>query len=78
MNHSHQSHQPYKASNKLSSPKSRGFKITLAIVAGLILLNLLIPHRNHVIDALPYILIVAMLIMHLGGHGGHNHGGSKQ
>lgn len=77
MNHSHQSQQTGNVSNQLNKPKSLMFKLIIASLIGIILLNFLVPHKNHVIDALPYLLIAAMFFMHLGGHGGHNHGGSK-
>ena len=33
-------------------------------------------HQAHVIAALPWVLIVGCLVMHLFMHGGHGHGGS--
>ena len=33
-------------------------------------------HQAHVIAALPWVLILGCLVMHLFIHGGHGHGGS--
>ena len=33
-------------------------------------------HQAHVIAALPWVLIIGCLVMHLFMHGGHGHGGS--
>ena len=50
--------------------------ILLAVIAGTTSFYLLTHHKTHVIDILPYLLILAMILMHLG-HGGHNHGGKN-
>lgn len=50
--------------------------VSLATLVGTILFYLLTHHQKHVVDALPYILIIAMVFMHVG-HGGHNHGGKN-
>lgn len=52
--------------------------VAIAVTVGTILFYLLTHHKKHVFDVLPYILIAAMMLMHVlghGGHGGHNHGG---
>ena len=33
-------------------------------------------HQAHVVAALPWVLILGCLVMHLFMHGGHGHGGS--
>jgi hypothetical protein len=39
---------------------------------------LLTEHRNHVLDYLPYVLLMACPLMHLfHAHGGHRHGERK-
>lgn len=48
--------------------------VALAVIVGTILFYLLTHHKKHVFDVLPYILIAAMMLMHVGGHGSHNHG----
>jgi uncharacterized membrane protein len=50
--------------------------VLLAVIAGATLFYLLTHHKNHVLEVLPYLLILAMILMHLG-HGGHNHGGKN-
>lgn len=49
----------------------------VAVVVGTTLFYLLTHHKKHVFDALPYILIAAMILMHAGGHSGHDHGGKR-
>jgi hypothetical protein len=49
-----------------------------AALAALILVAILlvIDHWNHIVTALPYLLLLACPLMHLfmhGGHGGHGH-----
>lgn len=34
-------------------------------------------HRNHIVQALTWLLILACPLMHLFGHGGHRHGSEK-
>ena len=43
----------------------------LAVVVGYFLWA---GHREHLIDALPYLFLGGCLLMHLFMHGGHNHG----
>lgn len=75
MNGTHSSHKPDKVSTRHGRINKWIFVFAIAFIAGLIILSLTTPHKNHVIDSLPYLLIAVMLFMHLGGH---NHGGSKR
>jgi hypothetical protein len=51
--------------------------VVVAVVAAVV--YLLTNHWVHVLDALPYVFVVAMLGMHLFGHGGHGgHGGGGE
>lgn len=48
--------------------------LTVLIIISVI--YLLTNHWLHVLDALPYVFLVGMMAMHMGGHGGHGgHGG---
>lgn len=52
--------------------------VSIAVVVGIIMFYLLTHHKKHLFDVLPYILIAAMMLMHVfghGGHGGHSQGG---
>lgn len=81
MNHSaHQNHNPQ--DNREHNKPQPFYKsltttawVTLGVIVVIILFYLLTHHKTHVLDVLPYILILAMILMHVGGHGGHNHGG---
>lgn len=55
-------------------PYLRIATVFLAIAA---VIYLLTSHWLHVLDALSYLFVIAMLAMHLfgHGHGGHGHGG---
>lgn len=68
--HEHQSKPFYKV------PTTRAW-VALAVIVGIILFYLLTHHKTHVFEVLPYILILAMILMHIGGHGGHGHGRKK-
>jgi uncharacterized membrane protein len=48
--------------------------VLLAVIANATLFYLLTHHKTHLLDVLPYLLILSMILMHLG-HGGHNHAG---
>ncbi|NOJ60949.1 DUF2933 domain-containing protein [Arthrobacter sp. 260] len=52
-------------------------RVGLTVLIIITVIYLLTSHWLHVLDALPYVLVVGMLVMHLGGHGGHggSHGG---
>lgn len=52
--------------------------LILAVLVAISLVYLISNHWLHVLDALPYVLVIAMLVMHMGGHGGHNHGGKNR
>lgn len=55
--------------------------ISLALISGITLFYLLTRHQKHVSDVLPYVLIVAVMLMHVfmhGRHGGHGHGGKRR
>ena len=49
-----------------------GWGLTLAIAA--VGLYLLVTHTEHVLGALPYLLLIACPLLHVFGHGGHHHG----
>ena len=75
MNHVHHT-AGYKPAQKSINGRRLAVTGIVLALAGLALWNLLVPHKVQVVDALPYIFISAMLLMHLG-HGGHNHGGKR-
>lgn len=51
--------------------------VVLALAVAGIVIYLLVDHRPHVLAAVPYAAIVAVLAFHLFGHGGHGgHGGA--
>ena len=52
----------------LLTPRNR---LILAVLVAVSLVYLITNHWLHVLDALPYVLIIAMFVMHMGGHGGH-------
>ncbi len=75
MNHDHSSHDP-EPKGFWSSRYAIGW-LVLGAVAGYFLLT---EHRAHFFGALPYLLLLACLLMHVfmhSGHGGHGggHGG---
>ena len=51
-----------------------------AAIASLVVLGALLvaDHWNHVVSALPYLLLLACPLMHLFMHGGHHHHGDKK
>ncbi|GFZ93864.1 DUF2933 domain-containing protein [Nesterenkonia alkaliphila] len=49
--------------------------VALALIG--IIIYLLVDHWPHVVAALPYLGIIAMMLMHIFGHGGHGKAGSK-
>jgi hypothetical protein len=51
---------------------SSSVRILLTITAVAALIYMIAYHKDHVLNALPYLFLLAMLLMHLG-HGGHNH-----
>jgi hypothetical protein len=59
---------------------SRRITLPLSIVASIIGAFALITsweqHRVHILNAVPYLLLLACPLMHLLGHGGHGHHGS--
>lgn len=53
----------------------RRFKITLTIFAGIALILLWGDHKNHLLGALPWLILLACPLLHKFMHGGHgNHG----
>ncbi len=68
-NHELNRHQPFYKSFTTNA------WVALGTVVGIIIFYLLTHHKTHVLDVLPYVLILAMVLMHIDGHGGHNHGG---
>ena len=55
--------------------------VALGVVVAIVLFYLLTHHKTHVLDVLPYLLILAMIFMHVfmhGGHGGHGSSGGKR
>lgn len=79
MNHNHprpgSQGQPQDRRSPLNfepDPKSSYLRITLIILAlAAAVIYLLTNHWLHVLDALPYVLVLGFLGMHLFGHGGH-------
>ena len=53
-----------------------GWTLTLALAA--LGVYLLATHTGHVLSALPYLLLLLCPLMHVFGHGGHNHGGRER
>jgi hypothetical protein len=49
-------------------------RIALAVFAAAAAYFLLTEHRAHVIQALPWLLVLACPLMHVFMHGGHGHG----
>jgi hypothetical protein len=76
MNHDHSQHQA----------EAKGFwgsrsSIGLIVLGSIALYFLLTEHRAHFFGALPIILLLACLLMHVfmhGGHGGHGGGNDHQ
>lgn len=63
------------------TPQSNGWKsrgnfvlIGFVLIAGFFLLT---EHRAHVLGALPYVLLALCPLLHLFGHGGHDHTAGK-
>jgi len=55
----------------------RRFKITSAIFAGIALVLLWSDHKNHLLGALPWLILLACPLLHKfmhGGHGSNHHG----
>lgn len=62
-----------------ANKKGHGLLHKAAIVCLVILGALLIAdHWNHVVSALPYLLLLACPLMHLFMHGGHHHSHNKE
>jgi branched-subunit amino acid transport protein len=51
--------------------------VALGVVVVTTLFYLLTHHKTHVLDVLPYALFLAIILMHIFMHGGHNHEGHK-
>ena len=67
MNHQHQGND---------SPPSfwtTRYAIGLVVIGGVAAYFLLTEHLAHVVDVLPYLLLLACPLMHVFMHGGHGH-----
>lgn len=62
---------------------SRRYWITLSVFGAIALVLLWGEHRVHMVEALPWLILLACPLMHIfmhgkhghgGGHGGHQHG----
>lgn len=53
---------------------TRPVKGAIAMLIVIAMFYLLREHWGHVLGALPYLLLLACPLMHLFGHGQHNHG----
>ena len=76
MNHDHSQHQA--ESKAFWGSRS---SIGLIVLGSITLYFLLTEHRAHFVGALPIILLLACLLMHVfmhGGHGGHGGGHDRQ
>ena len=58
----------------INRARSRGSLVLLGFLA-IAAFFLFTEHRAHLFGALPYLLLLACILLHLFGHGGH--GGSK-
>ena len=81
-NHNNHRHQEHNKPKPIYKTLSTQVWITFGVIATIILSYLLTNHRTHVFDVLPYVLVLAMLLTHIGGHGhtghdGHGSGGRK-
>lgn len=56
------------------TPRFNWVFIGFVLIAGFFLLA---EHRAHVLGVLPFVLVAICPLMHLFGHGGHNHGTDK-
>ena len=73
MNHDHSKHQA--ESKAFWGSRS---SIGLIVLGSITLYFLLTEHRAHFVGALPIILLLACLLMHVFMHGGHGgHGGEQ-
>lgn len=57
------------------------YKFGLIGLGAIVLLYLLTQHQGHLFSALPFLLILACLLMHVfmhGGHGGGHNGGESE
>lgn len=71
MNHEHEHHQGPQQRKSLPGWVFWGF---LAIAA----FFLLSEHRAHALGWLPWLILLACPLMHLFGHGGHEHGRGQE
>ncbi|WP_264670457.1 DUF2933 domain-containing protein [Arthrobacter sp. VKM Ac-2550] len=75
MNHNEHpaGHRPGPPPPQQPGPDRRALSVRagLAFLIVIAVIYLLTSHWLHVLDALPYVLVVGMLGMHLFGHGGH-------
>lgn len=54
------------------------FSSILTLGAGLLGVQLLATHTGHIVAALPYLLLMVCLLMHLFMHGSHGHHDGKR
>ena len=78
-NHKHSSAEPEHPREPAprAAPVPVSMWIILALAVAGIAVYLLVDHWPHVLAALPYLGIVAVVAMHLFGHGGHGGQGSS-
>ncbi|VEH41173.1 Protein of uncharacterised function (DUF2933) [Kocuria rosea] len=73
------SDSPHPSPTRGRSRPGSPVRLGILVVVLAIVIYLLTAHWLHVADALPYVFVAAMLVMHLFGHGGHGgHGGDLQ
>jgi hypothetical protein len=73
MNYSHNERQGNESRSLWRSRTGLALLGFLAI-AGFFLFT---EHRAHLLGALPFVLLALCLLLHLFGHGGHDHGAEK-
>ena len=65
--------------NDTASPWRRGYKLPLVVLLAIAGYFLWTEHKAHVIEFLPWLLVLGCIGMHLLMHRGHSHGsGTKQ
>lgn len=78
MNQQHQHHQNREddQSQRQGWSASKWAMIGFLLIAGYFLIT---EHRAHVVQFLPFLLLLGCLLMHMlhGGHGGHGSGGGS-
>ena len=77
MNHDDMHHDKNHKSESIYKSFTANVWVSIAVIVGIILFYLLTHHKKHVFDVLPYMLITAMMLMHIFMHGGHGGHGQK-